>query len=345
MVNEHYDIFLSYTHHDSSRAEWFIRLFKDRGYSVFWDKQSIPPGVAFSDFLRQAVARSRCVVCLWSRESVKSKWVEAEAREADERGILIPVLLDDLTDDDLPFGLNLIQAAPLHDWDGASLHDNIGLLLDAVAAKAGERHESESTQPPATKAADRPKSHDISPPDQDSPQGVDQQHPGADRQIRARINARTAALAATALALALAGGYLVSKAFDGGDVTDAQIRNIIERLIDTRDDHADIEDLYANEVEYYGAGIVPRADVMQDKRDFFQRWPEASYTLDGDIQIARNSQNGSVRATYRLIFDVRSDERGQVSRGRTEEAVTLREIDGALKIVAIRSTVLERWSP
>lgn len=133
-----YDIFLSYSRKDIERARWFIDLFEREGFSVFWDLASIPPGITFHQFVRQALDSSSSVVVLWSEASVQSNWVDIEAREGHKRGILLPVLLEKLKEDQLPFGLHMIQATPLEDWNGKSSHRNLKLLLSTIHAKLGK---------------------------------------------------------------------------------------------------------------------------------------------------------------------------------------------------------------
>jgi len=41
----------------------------------------IPPGITFDDVIEQNLDAAKCVIVLWSRESVKSKWVKTEASE------------------------------------------------------------------------------------------------------------------------------------------------------------------------------------------------------------------------------------------------------------------------
>jgi hypothetical protein len=135
---QRYDIFLSYSRKDIDRARWFIDLFEGKGLSVFWDLTSIPPGTTFHQFIRQSLNRSHCVVVLWTDASVKSKWVDIEAREGEKRSVLFPVLLDELKEDELPFGLHMINATDLRDWKGRSSHRNLDLLLQTLHARLGK---------------------------------------------------------------------------------------------------------------------------------------------------------------------------------------------------------------
>lgn len=70
-----FDIFLSYSSEDADRAAWFVRSFEANGWSVFHDRDQIPPGVRFDEFIDQALQSSRCVVVLWTRASVRANFV------------------------------------------------------------------------------------------------------------------------------------------------------------------------------------------------------------------------------------------------------------------------------
>src|SRR5262245_29410493 len=89
------EIFLSYAKGDRARAALLAELLEARGWSVWWDRE-IPPGRTFDDVIEEALTRARCVIVLWSAESVASRWVRTEASVAAERGILVPALIDDV---------------------------------------------------------------------------------------------------------------------------------------------------------------------------------------------------------------------------------------------------------
>lgn len=74
------------------------------------------------------------MVVLWSKESVKSKWVETEASEGERRGILVPVLIDDVLP---PLAFRMIETAKLIDWDGSLSNNEFDLLSKSVARILG----------------------------------------------------------------------------------------------------------------------------------------------------------------------------------------------------------------
>jgi len=78
---------------------------------------------------------AKCVIVLWSKESVKSEWVQNEASEGARRKILVPALIDDV---EIPFEFRRVQAARLVDWEGRSPHPEFDTLLEAVCAILGQ---------------------------------------------------------------------------------------------------------------------------------------------------------------------------------------------------------------
>ena len=80
--------------------------------------------------IEAALADARCVIVLWSLDSIRSDWVRAEADDAKQRGILVPVLLDDMR---IPLAFRGIQAAHLVGWSGAGTHPEFQGLCAAVA--------------------------------------------------------------------------------------------------------------------------------------------------------------------------------------------------------------------
>ena len=123
------DIFLSYASEDRERARSIVRIFEKDGRSVWWDRQ-ITPGKSFDREIDRAIVESRCVVVLWSRHSVDSDWVNNEALEGLERGILIPVLLDDVR---LSIGFKRTNVVRLVDWPARADQDEIDRLRAAVS--------------------------------------------------------------------------------------------------------------------------------------------------------------------------------------------------------------------
>lgn len=132
------DIFLSYKSEDKTKAQIIAEALEKKGYSVWWDRV-IPPGRRFSKVIQEELDNAKCVVVLWSKESVKSGWVETEASEGDRRGILIPVLINDVLP---PLAFRMIEAAKLIDWDGSLSDNEFELLSRSIARILGSAEPS-----------------------------------------------------------------------------------------------------------------------------------------------------------------------------------------------------------
>jgi hypothetical protein len=124
------DIFISYTRADKASAELLAEAFSRQGRSVWWDRE-IPPGKSFDETIENALNSARCVIVLWSKDSVSSRWVKTEAAEGAARGILVPALIDKVR---IPLEFKRIEAADLCDWQGDSPHSEFDQLLKTVAS-------------------------------------------------------------------------------------------------------------------------------------------------------------------------------------------------------------------
>jgi hypothetical protein len=110
------DIFISYAKEDREVAAQLAALLESAGWHVWWDRR-IPAGRTWRSVLEEALREMRCMIVLWSQESVNSPWVAEEAEEARKLGkMLVPVLIQQV---DPPMGFRAIQAADLANWDGA----------------------------------------------------------------------------------------------------------------------------------------------------------------------------------------------------------------------------------
>ena len=127
------DIFISYARADKDRAEHLAEAFSRQGWSVWWDRE-IPPGKSFDETIENALNSARCIIVLWSKDSVSSRWVKTEAAEGAERGILVPALIDKVQ---IPLEFKRIEAADLSDWQGDSPHSEFDQLLKTVASILG----------------------------------------------------------------------------------------------------------------------------------------------------------------------------------------------------------------
>jgi TIR domain-containing protein/PDZ domain-containing protein len=134
-------VFLSHAAADREAAGRLADYLESRGWRIWWDRK-IPAGSAYDETIEEALRRARCVVVLWTKAAVTSRWVRAEASDAARRDILVPVLLEEVV---IPLEFRLVQAVDLRDWDrseAAALEP----LSEAVASVAQARS-SETVAP------------------------------------------------------------------------------------------------------------------------------------------------------------------------------------------------------
>ena len=110
------DIFISYARQDKQTTEILAEALKHQGWSVWWDI-GIPAGSKFDEAIEEQLQAAKCVVVLWSQTSIKSDWVKNEAREGKARGVLIPVLIEDVR---MPLEFRGLQVVRLLNWKGNS---------------------------------------------------------------------------------------------------------------------------------------------------------------------------------------------------------------------------------
>jgi len=143
------DIFLSYNREDAEIARRFADAFAADGFEVWWD-QALRSGEAYDEVTEAALRNAKAVVVLWSKRSVASRWVRAEASIADENGTLTPVKIEAC---DLPVMFRLTQTADLSGWQGAADDRAWLAFLGDVRRMAGKDAPAAKAAPPAVHPA------------------------------------------------------------------------------------------------------------------------------------------------------------------------------------------------
>jgi TIR domain-containing protein len=127
------DIFLSYAKEDRARARVVAHVLEVEGWSIFWDR-TIPIGKTWRETIEKELSQARCVIVLWSKASIESGWVQEEADDGARRGVLVPVLIENVLP---PMGFRSMQAADLSDWDGTEPTQTFDTVIAAVAGLVG----------------------------------------------------------------------------------------------------------------------------------------------------------------------------------------------------------------
>jgi hypothetical protein len=84
------DVFISYSKKDIADARLLAAMLEAKGYSTWWDV-SLVGGEQFREKIVSELGKARAVVVIWTKASVKSRWVQSEADRADREKKLIPV--------------------------------------------------------------------------------------------------------------------------------------------------------------------------------------------------------------------------------------------------------------
>lgn len=107
-------IFLSYSRADRPTAQGIAEALQAEGFTVWWDK-ILRAGETYDEVTERMLRVSNVVVVLWSKTSVKSKWVRAEATLGQRNAVVIPAMIEDA---DRPIMFELTQTADLIGWNG-----------------------------------------------------------------------------------------------------------------------------------------------------------------------------------------------------------------------------------
>jgi hypothetical protein len=122
------DIFISYSSKDRPWVERFAKTLETHGWSVWWDR-NIPTGGSFNAVIRQELRGAKCAIIVWSKQSVDSEWVQAEAAEAKKQDKYLPVKINE---SDIPLGFTQRTFQSLVDWEAGADHPGFSQLLKDI---------------------------------------------------------------------------------------------------------------------------------------------------------------------------------------------------------------------
>jgi len=129
------DVFLSYAREDRSKIQELARLLQQAGWTVWWDHH-IRVGTAFDREIEQALMKARAVIVAWSKHSVESDWVRAEAAFGLKQGKLLPLRLDDAMQ---PLRFMHTHSLNMTAWTGGEDHDGYRRLIADLSGMVGSR--------------------------------------------------------------------------------------------------------------------------------------------------------------------------------------------------------------
>lgn len=140
-------IFISYNREDQHRARSITDALEAEGLKVWWDT-NLRAGESYDEVTEKHLREAGAVVVLWSKQSVNSKWVRAEATVGERFSKLVPAMIEDC---ERPLRFELVQTADLTRWHGDRGDPNWRNFVQAVKSAVGHQH-VEAAPPSNTQA-------------------------------------------------------------------------------------------------------------------------------------------------------------------------------------------------
>ncbi|MEL7480603.1 MAG: toll/interleukin-1 receptor domain-containing protein [Pseudomonadota bacterium] len=142
------DIFISYSRQDQEIVEALKDLLESEGFTVWWDAK-LYSGVKFEAEIERQLHESAAVIVLWSRYSIDSKFVQAEARVAYEGDRLLPLATEPIDITSIPFTMRDVHIERIDQWVETQNPDDARDALKAVRQMV-----QLNSQTPATERTD-----------------------------------------------------------------------------------------------------------------------------------------------------------------------------------------------
>lgn len=117
---------------ERSRIGPLVEGLRASGLTVWWEG-GLPAGINQRQSWGEKLAASRCVIVAWTEGSVgpDGELIQDLAAQAKERGILIPVRLDRVTE---PLGFGQLRSLDLVGWNGRARHPRFRAVVAAARA-------------------------------------------------------------------------------------------------------------------------------------------------------------------------------------------------------------------
>ncbi|NUS37567.1 MAG: TIR domain-containing protein [Lysobacter sp.] len=143
------DVFVSYARGDKARVAPLVAAVEAQGWSVWWDPE-ISPGQEFDDQIDVEIDQAKAVLVVWTPLAVASRWVRGEAREAAERGILVPVRFEQAR---LPIDVRAIHTTDMDGWGDDPHSPQVQEFLRALATTIARTDAARSAKAASAAAA------------------------------------------------------------------------------------------------------------------------------------------------------------------------------------------------
>jgi hypothetical protein len=145
-------VFVSYSRQDRARVEPLVEALTAAGLTVWYDA-GLQAGDAYDSKIMAALQAAKAVLVVWSKTSVDSQWVRAEATEGRALDKLVACQLEPCR----PFPpFNLVHTEDLAGFTGSPQHGGYQRLLAAVRSKVEGRTVPVAAPAPTPVASARP---------------------------------------------------------------------------------------------------------------------------------------------------------------------------------------------
>lgn len=102
------DVFVSYSSKDKSAVAVLVSELEAAGVKIWWDDH-LRAGAQFTAELNRQLQLAKCVIVVWSGNSVNSEWVHEEASYAKDKRKIVPIRLDGFDVSDIPVGFRTLH--------------------------------------------------------------------------------------------------------------------------------------------------------------------------------------------------------------------------------------------
>lgn len=167
-------------------------------------------------------------------------------------------------------------------------------------------------------------------PPKPSPRPAPKQEPGRDG-----LEEKGKSREALTEGLTRPGGEIASASISREEVT--QLVRIMLALNEKKDIDA-ILSYYADQVDYYGRGLVDREHIRKDMGYYFRNWDRISTSLDGDVVLIVTDEKDTRIVKFISSFSVENSKKS--ISGKAENIWKISKTNRGLKILDVKQKVL-----
>lgn len=138
------DIFISYVHEDRKAVRRLVDALREQSWSVWWDPEVVA-GEHYDLVIERELGSAKCIVVVWSTNSLSSGNVRNEAVVGRDRRCLIQVTLGGTT---WPLTFSGWQAVDLSGWTGDPTHTEFQRLCLGIRRLVEQTNNPEAATRP-----------------------------------------------------------------------------------------------------------------------------------------------------------------------------------------------------